>query len=165
MNGVRGFEPGILEGFGRAFDLRIEPAAYAFAVLQQHLPDFLDAYTLDEAVRTFQIFCVFAVVLNETADVLENVIVRIHRAQHIAFAHPGSGGAPDVDFPSAAFDSDDTYIFDHRFSTVARAARRGHLDLVRRFHALELFLDLDAEAGAIADTVSAELFPDAGFHR
>src|SRR5689334_2436244 len=106
MHRIRTFLPGIFEGGGCASDLRIQPVAYAFTVIDHDETNFVDAQAFDEVICTFEILCVFAVVLDEASNELHYFLVRIHGAQDIAFADTRSRGATDVYFPAAAIHRD-----------------------------------------------------------
>ena len=67
----------------------------------------------------------------------EHLVVRVDGAEQVALAHAAAGRAADVDLPLAAFDGDGAQVLHVGFGTVARAARRGELHLVRRLEALE----------------------------
>src|SRR5215470_16189206 len=165
MNGPHAFQPRILERSGGSLDLLIQAAADTFPVIKQYAAHFFDAEPFDEVVSALHVLGIFAVVLNEAADVLEHLLVRLNRAQDIALSDARSSCSTDINLPATAFDRDDSDVLDHGLRAIARTARCRHLDLVWRFHTLEILFDLDTEGRAVANSVSTEFFTQACLHR
>ena len=108
-------------------------------------------------VGAFQIPAVLAVVLDEPAHVLEDLVVRVDGAEQVPLANAAAGGAAEVDLPLPAFDGHRAEVLHVGLRAVARTPGRGQLHLVRRLHALEAALDFLRQRNRIADAVAAEV--------
>ena len=83
------------------------------------------------------------------------------RAQYVALADMGARGTADIDLPFTVADGDGTHVLDHRLGAVARAARRGQLELAGAVEATEAPFDLGRQLHAVAEPEPAEVGADA----
>src|SRR5665213_2389557 len=97
--------PGIPVRGDRFPQFLIEPRGDSLTVIHHHCAYFGDPDTLDKYVSALEVFCVFAIVLNEPAHILNHVAGIIDDTEEVSFANVSAGRAADINLPLAAFDS------------------------------------------------------------
>ena len=132
-------------------------------ILDNPALDVVEADALQVVAGALEIPALLAVELEEGAGILHDLLVRFHLAQELRDLGLDAAVAGDVDLVSG-IDADDADVLDAGFGAVARAARDGQLDLVRRVHVEQHLFQLDAHGHRQLRAEAAVLGADAGLH-